>query len=333
MTHDWAGLDHALHPAFPPWASTWRNQTGHSLWKCAPGEWHTVKGPRPQLEPGAAAERTRPLNMGCPLSGNPHRLRFESGMAQHCRAAGVARLRSSCHNYRILCDRSYRYVLQVFPTEGLEEVLFFLIRLLVLDFWAGLKNECCILKTNRVLCCCFGVWLPVCSVLNLAELLHRALAETESLRFIFYRGIRTAGADTRRSGDGGSKLSSAAMVEQWRSGAGPDTTLVEIRGNCSELMKTWHCPWCWSSRHFGHCVVFSCQFLYVCTSITFPLHDQSDNMYFFFLQNCEVELSLMVMSFCGRCTVHGCWAILTVKNEEIGGCFTSQELAWLHAQS
>ena len=210
---------------------------------------------------------------------------------------------------------------------------FFLIRLLVLDFWAGLKNECCILKTNRVLCCCFGVWLPVCSVLNLAELLHRALAETESLRFIFYRGIRTAGADTRRSGDGGSKLSSAAMVEQWRSGAGPDTTLVEIRGNCSELMKTWHCPWCWSSRHFGHCVVFSCQFLYVCTSITFPLHDQSDNMYFFFLQNCEVELSLMVMSFCGRCTVHGCWAILTVKNEEIGGCFTSQELAWLHAQS
>lgn len=27
------------------------------------------------------------------------------------------------------------------------------------------------------------------------------------------------------------------------------------------------------------------------------------------------------------------WAILTVKNEQITDCFTSQELAWLHAQS
>lgn len=35
------------------------------------------------------------------------------------------------------------------------------------DFFAGVNVECFILKINQMLCCCFSVWLHICSVLNL----------------------------------------------------------------------------------------------------------------------------------------------------------------------
>ena len=50
------------------------------------------------------------------------------------------------------------------------------------DLCAGVKSECFILKSNQMVCCCFGVWLPVRSVLNSAELLRCAHPpETEVL--------------------------------------------------------------------------------------------------------------------------------------------------------
>ena len=37
-------------------------------------------------------------------------------------------------------------------------------------------------KINRMICCSCGVWLPVCSVLKLDDLMHHAPAEVEALR-------------------------------------------------------------------------------------------------------------------------------------------------------
>lgn len=42
--------------------------------------------------------------------------------------------------------------------------------------WICLFFECFILKIDWILCCCFGIWLPVCSVLNSAQLMHHMLA-------------------------------------------------------------------------------------------------------------------------------------------------------------
>lgn len=39
--------------------------------------------------------------------------------------------------------------------------------LFFLDLCAGINTHCFILKINQMLCCCFSVWLHICSVLNL----------------------------------------------------------------------------------------------------------------------------------------------------------------------
>ena len=86
----------------------------------------------------------------------------------------------------------------MFPTKGLEEVLVFVS--FFLDFCSGVntcdaRTKCFIMKMNWMLCCCFGVSLPICSVLNSAELmgLLRQLAEIEALR-ICCRGLQSARA-------------------------------------------------------------------------------------------------------------------------------------------
>ena len=76
------------------------------------------------------------------------------------------------------------------------------------DFCAGVNSEVFILKCNRMVCCCFCAWLPVCSVLNSAELLWRAHPpEIEALRICSGRGSDCRSwdrADTQCSGAAGS---------------------------------------------------------------------------------------------------------------------------------
>ena len=102
-----------------------------------------------------------------PPSGNPHWLCFEFTSVQS-QDQGVI-------NHIITRDHSYRYVLQheVFQTERLVEELVF-VSFLSPDLCAGVNMECFILKCNRMSYCCFSKRLPVCSVLNSAELLLRA---------------------------------------------------------------------------------------------------------------------------------------------------------------
>ena len=78
--------------------------------------------------------------------------------AQHCRTAWTARQRSSHHNYRIMTTVCVTYVLF---TQCLDLSLFW-------DFCAGI-NRVFYSENYWMLCCCFGVWLPVYSVLNSAE--------------------------------------------------------------------------------------------------------------------------------------------------------------------
>lgn len=50
-----------------------------------------------------------------------------------------------------------------------------------------------------MLCCCFGVWLPVYSVLNCCVVLQQP-AKKEVLRICF-RGLRTAVTERNRTGN------------------------------------------------------------------------------------------------------------------------------------
>ena len=89
-------------------------------------------------------------------------VRFYRLHSQHCWTAGAARAKSSRDNYIVTCDRSYRYVLytqqhEMFPTEGLEEVLVFLS---FFHFCAedNMKSVVfCFFLINQILCSCFGV--------------------------------------------------------------------------------------------------------------------------------------------------------------------------------
>lgn len=135
-----------------------------------------------------------PANSKIPLNAFP--LCFGSGTVQHCQTAGGAGPRSSRNNYIITHNSVYRYVLltqqwQVFPTDGLEEGLYLS---LSWEFCSAVKKEDFIWKINRMWCCCFGVWLPVCFVQNSAQLLRRAL-----VLHIW------DGADRQHSGTSGSK--------------------------------------------------------------------------------------------------------------------------------
>ena len=56
----------------------------------------------------------------------------------------------------------------MFPTEGLEYELVFVC---FLRFLRWCNKECFILKTVGMLCWCFSIWLPVCSVQSWAELM------------------------------------------------------------------------------------------------------------------------------------------------------------------
>ena len=70
------------------------------------------------------------------------------------------------------------YKHEVFPTKGLEEKLVF-----VSFFRFFFFRSVLFLKMNQKLCCCFGTWLPVCSVLNSADccILFQHPAEAEAL--------------------------------------------------------------------------------------------------------------------------------------------------------
>ena len=73
----------------------------------------------------------------------------------------------------------------MFPTGGQKNLCLSLFW----DLCAGVNTECFILKSNQMLYCCFCAWLPVCSVLNSAELLRRAptSARYRSPVYLFWR--------------------------------------------------------------------------------------------------------------------------------------------------
>ena len=92
---------------------------------------------------------------------------------QGCSTARQLELRDreaiiSSDNYIITRDHSYRDVLWTQQQGRIRWsacICLFFFSIFVL-------TECFILKINLMLCCCFSVWLPVCSVLNSAEFLR-----------------------------------------------------------------------------------------------------------------------------------------------------------------
>ena len=125
--------------------------------------------------------------------------------------AGVTRLKGCSDNHIITRNRSYRYVLQkqqhkVFLTEGLVEEPVFIS---YLRFVCWCQHRAFYLISDWKLYCCFDAWIPVCSVLNSAELLRRAPASARNSNpaYLCWRALDCQswdGADTQRTGPGGS---------------------------------------------------------------------------------------------------------------------------------
>ena len=97
--------------------------------------------------------------------------------------AGVMRPRSSRNNHIITRDCSYRYMCYKNNNRKWSWLKDWKKSLWLSLFWdlcAGVNTEGYILKNIQMLYCCFDAWLPVCSVLNLAELLRRAPASARN---------------------------------------------------------------------------------------------------------------------------------------------------------
>ena len=152
----------------------------------------------PRISTGCLSAALQLWSGFAPPSGNPHRLRFESttvddyGRQLPLRGWGVPEIFTwslatavigLCYkNSNTKCSR---------PKDQQKNLCLSLFW----DLCAGVNTECFILKSKRMLYCCLLALLPVCSVLNLAELLQHARhpAEIEVLR-ICSGGLQTAGA-------------------------------------------------------------------------------------------------------------------------------------------
>ena len=112
-------------------------------------------------------------------------------LSQHCWSWETEEFQQQLHNH----ERPQSYI--VFPPEGSEEEL-------EVSLWRV------ILKIKWMFCCCLCVWLPVCSVLNLAELTCHSPASGRN-RSLTYLPLKSPDcrscnrADTQR-GAGGSEM-------------------------------------------------------------------------------------------------------------------------------
>ena len=111
-----------------------------------------------------------------PSSGNLHQLRFESATAQYGRQLA---LRGRGVSAVITWSLATAVIGLCYKNRKCSRLKDQQKSLCLSLFW-----DLCAMSTGGVLfwkvtgCCCFGAWLPVCSVLNSAELLRRASAST-----------------------------------------------------------------------------------------------------------------------------------------------------------